>query len=403
MKYRCNIENFLIIFIFFFMTINRFATYSFMFIIFFIWFFKDDLKERVKILFHDRLSLIFLTLFLLHIVGLLWTQNIDDGLRVASKMKIYLLATFILTLMDSKCIKYAIISLMSAITLSEIYSIYLYLTQTPAPNDISFPSPFMHRMHYSLILAFAFGYFSSMIDLKNSKQIKNIIYLLLSSLSLITLFINRGRVGVVALIPIIFILAVQKFKLSILKSLTITIVLFTITITTAYTFSSQFKNRVDNALYEYKEVIGKNKRDSIACRFEMWGYAKELGMQKPIYGVGTGDTIKEMENLLGKDGLDKLYKECGLGIRYEFNPHNNFLLYFMQFGYIGLFILIFTLLLQYKIAFELNSIPMIMLISVTIVGMMTTSLISMHIKYICFYAFSMVLFYLEAKNRVNST
>ena len=143
--------------------------------------------------------------------------------------------------------------------------------------------------------------------------------------------------------------------------------------------------------------MGTEKRDSIACRFEMWDYATKLGTSNPLIGIGTGDSISEMNLLLGEDAYQKLFTECGLGMKYQFNPHNNFVLYFMQFGSIGLLVLILVLLTQFKIAFEQKSLPMVILLSVTLVGMMSTSLISMHIMYMFFYAFVLTMLYLETK------
>jgi hypothetical protein len=68
----------------------------------------------------------------------------------------------------------------------------------------------------------------------------------------------------------------------------------------------------------------------------------------------------------------------------------------MQFGAIGLLLLIFVLFYQFKLAYRLNSLPMMILLSVTVVGMMTSSPISMHIKYMFFYAFVLSMLYMES-------
>ncbi len=391
-------HNYLIIALLFTITINTFISYSILFLIFLWWIFTKNFKQKLQIIKTDQLSLTFLIFFCIHLLGILWTQSYDEGFRILSKQKIYLLAVLIISFFDKRFAKYAIYAFLTAMFISEIYSIYLYFTNH---NNLSgsLPSPFMHHMHYSLILAFTFGYLINEINFKKLFIEKiNLFYLFFAILTLITLFINKGRIGQLALLIVLFILAIGKFKLSFIKSIisvmTITLILFF----SAYNISDQFKTRFDKAAYEFNEVIGTGKRDSISCRFEMWNYALELGSKNPIIGIGTGDSVSEMKNLLSENGFQQLFFDCGLGLKYQFNPHNNFLLYFMQFGIIGLFALIFALFYQFKIAYKLHSIEMILLLSVTVIGMLTTSLISMHIKYMFFYAFMLTMLYLKALN-----
>ncbi len=380
------------------MTIKTSISFLLEALIFILWLFSGELKQKLKVILKDRLSLTFLTLFFINLIGIFWTQNLHEGVQIISKQKIYIFAPLIISFMDRKFIKYALYSFLSAMFISEITSLYIYFTQD-IDQFSSLPSPFIHHMHYSLILAFTFGYLINEINFKNIFQKREILYLLFAILTIIVLFINKGRIGQVSLFVVIFVLAIGKFKLSFFKSIMSVIVITTTIFFLAYNISDQFKIRVDRATHEFHEVIGTDKRDSIACRFEMWNYAIKLGEQNPIIGVGTGDSISEMKLLLGEEPFQKLFRECSLGIKYQFNPHNNFLLYFMQFGTIGLLLFILVILSQFKIAYNQNSISMILLISVTLIGMMSTSLITMHIKYMFFYSLILTALYLQSKNR----
>jgi O-antigen ligase len=390
-----NIHNYFIVLLLFTITINHSISYAISAIILVLWFVNGDLKQRVKVFFSDRLGLSFLALFALHLVGLLWSEDLDDGLKILSKQKIYIFAPILISFFDRRFVKYALSAFLAAMFISEIYSLYLYLN-----DDIhlvgSLPSPFMHHMHYSLILAFTFGYLVSEIDFKNILQKRELFYLLFAMLTIVVLFINKGRVGQIAILPVLFILALGKFRLSFLKSIVTVIVSSLVLFLVAYNLSEQFKVRFDKASYEFSEVVGTGKRDSIACRFEMWDYATKLGSDNIALGIGTGDSIKEMNHLLGKDGFDKLFSDCGLGLRYEFNPHNNFILFFMLFGIVGLIALVAILTCQFKIANEQRSLPMVILLTVTTIGMLTASPISMHIKYMFFYAFVLSMLYLDS-------
>jgi len=390
-----NIHNYFIILLLFTITINHSISYAISAVVLVLWFVSGDLKKRAKLFFSDKLGLTFLAIFTLHLFGLFWSENFNDGLKILSKQKIYLFAPLLISFFDRRFVKYALSAFLAAMFISEIYSLYLYLNE-----DIhlvgSLPSPFMHHMHYSLILAFTFGYIVSEIDFKNLMEKRELFYLFFALLTLVVLFINKGRVGQVAILPVLFILAVGKFRLSFVKSIVTVAVVSVILFFVAYSFSEQFKVRFDKASYEFSEVVGTGKRDSISCRFEMWDYAIKLASEHPVLGVGTGDSIKDMNNLLGKDGFTKLFNDCGLGLKYEFNPHNNFLLFFMLFGIVGLIVIIGVLVYQFKIAIKQRSMPMIILLTVTIIGMMTASPISMHIKYMFFYVFVLSMLYMDS-------
>ncbi len=403
MLQRNQLHNYLIVALYFTFTINTFASFALTFLITLFWFITGDLRKKVAIILHHPLSLTFLALFGMHLIGLIWTQDMHDGLKILSKQKTYILAPLILSFFHPKFTRSAIIALLAAIFISECYSLYLYLHSVPdARGLLPSASPFMHHMHFSLILAFTFGYLIYMIDFHALKKPKNIALLLFALFTIVILFINKGRIGQVALFAVIFLLGIYKFHWGALKSTLLLLVSILTIGTLAYRFSYQFQSRVAEADYEYHKVIGKGKRDSISCRFEMWSYAKKLGDSAPLIGIGTGDSIPEMEHLIGKESLDKLYDDCGLGIRYQLNPHNNFMLYYMQFGWLGLMILLGVLFTQLKLAQKLHSPPMMILIIVTIIGMFSASPISMHIKYIFFYALTLTLLYLDAKQHAPS-
>ncbi len=395
-----NLHNYLIVTLLFAITINTFSAFLLTFLIFVSWIVDGNLKDKLKIIITDKLSITFLAIFFIHLVGLLWTQDLHDGLKILSKQKTYLLAPIIISFFDRRFIKASIIVLLSAIFVSEIYSLYIYVKSEPDINGLlPSASPFMHHMHYSLILAFTFGYLVNLIDFNSLKKPQNILLLLFALFTLVILFINKGRIGQVALFAVIFLLGIYKFRIGIVKSLLILFASLLLIFAFAYKYSEQFQSRVAEANYEYHKIIGKGKRDSISCRFEMWNYAKKLGNSSPFIGIGTGDSIVEMQNLLGKDSLKQLYEDCGLGMKYQFNPHNNFMLFYMQFGLIGLISLLGVLFVQLKLAQKLNSPPMIILLVVTMMGMFSASPISMHIKYIFFYTLTLTMLYLDALQR----
>jgi hypothetical protein len=74
----------------------------------------------------------------------------------------------------------------------------------------------------------------------------------------------------------------------------------------------------------------------------------------------------------------------------------------MLFGITGLVLLVGVFSYQFKIARDQKSIPMMILLTVTIVGMLTASPISFHIKYMFFYAFVLSMLYMDSLETKNS-
>ncbi len=391
-----NWHNYLIVLLLFTITINTSVSYVLIAAVFLLWLLDGGYRQKLDVILHDKLALSFLAIFMIYLLGMLWTQDMQDGWKILSKQKMYLFAPLVISFFDRRFARYAIYAFLAAIFISEIYSIYLYAVSGVQMTG-SLPSPFMHHMHYSLILAFTFGYLVSEIDFHEIKSRKTIFYLLFAILTLVVLFINKGRIGQVALLPVLFVLAIWKFRLSLVKSIVAVVTGAAILFFAAYHLSDQFKTRVDYAGYEFEKVVGTGKRDSIVCRFEMWGYATALGKENPLIGIGTGDGVCEMERLLGKDGFQDLYQSCGLGLKYMFNPHNNFLFYFMLFGTAGVLLLAGVLLIQFMIAYRVGSPGMMILLVVTVMGMLTASPVSVHVKYIFFYTLMLTMLYLDAK------
>jgi len=402
-KIQSNLQNYLFVALLFSATINAFTTYTVAFFILLLWIFGKNHKQKLYILSHDKLALSFLAIFFLHLLGLLWSEDLHYGIKILLKQKTYLFGAILISFIDKRYAKYAIYSLFIAIFISEIYSIYLYFISTPDVNGLlPSASPFMHHMHYSLILAFAFGYLVYVTDFRELKKPRNIALILFAILTLITLFINKGRIGQISVVFVVLILFKYKFHFGFFKSLIGVVTIFAIILSLAYHFSYQFQSRVAEAIYEYDKVIGHQKRDAISCRFEMWNYAKILGDSSPIIGIGTGDSIVDMQKLLTKDGLKKLYFDCGLGMKYQFNPHNNFMLYYMQFGLLGLLVILSVIYSWLRLARDLNSTPILILLIVTLTGMMSSSPISIHTKYIMFFVFTLVTLYLKELDQQSS-
>ena len=96
--------------------------------------------------------------------------------------------------------------------------------------------------------------------------------------------------------------------------------------------------RAHKILWEYNDFIasGNLNGHSVLMRWEYWKTAYRIIKQSPIFGVGTGDV---------QDSFNKQYNidNSTLLKKYRLRTHNQYLAYFVSFGFIGFLLFIFSL------------------------------------------------------------
>lgn len=299
---------------------------------------------------------IFQAFFWIFPVGLLWTQNIDEGLRTVGRYAFFLFSPVYLLIARRELIDRCIVSFLSGCAVTECLAYYNWLqihvftdwptgprvTRLRAEGDTA---PFVDRIMYAPILAWA-GYLAAHKALKNSGS-KRFGYSLLTLLTIINLVFSGGRTGQLAFLLLLTLLIFQQFPKRQGIAALISIVLVGGISITSYSNNDFLKNRVNQAIYEithYNEAVGT----SVGQRINFLFISTHLYLQNPILGVGTGDFIQEYEKLNAK--LTPQWAETT-------NPHNQYLYVLATTGAIGGIILLLTYLipiLQSKIDSEKN-------------------------------------------------
>lgn len=101
---------------------------------------------------------------------------------------------------------------------------------------------------------------------------------------------------------------------------------------------SGLRKRVYELFFEYQEFLSNNDASghSLSMRLFFWKTASYIIAQHPIIGVGTGDA---------QLNFNKAYKRLNVPLKKEWHlrSHNQFLAITVAFGFIGLFIFIFSI------------------------------------------------------------
>lgn len=313
-------------------------------IIVIIWLLRGTFKSDWNEIKENKVVLAVLFFYILHIVGLLWTEDIRWGLHILKKETKFLLLPIFMLFVRFDHIKYYIYSFLAAMTLSEILSYGVWFEIIPAFKNatIANPTPFMSHVTYNPLLAFAiYLLLNSVLFDRKLERRQKIIYSFFVITMSINMFITGGRAGQVMYFAVLVIMIFQYFNKEILKSLFISFIAVPLVFLLAYDNSKLFKNRVDNAVYNTLNY-SENKNTSMGERLTFWINSYEIIRENAIIGVGTGDFKNEYKIINQKNSPHVPDTD---------NPHNMYILELAQFGIIGLISLVSILFYQLKSAY----------------------------------------------------
>ena len=130
-----------------------------MWLISIIWLCSGNYVEKFQKVKNNKLALASVVFFLVHLLGILWTEDIAWGLEIIRKMLPFLLVLPIfLTITKKEYADYYIGAFLIAISISETFSylIWLGIIEPFKYATLNNPTPLMSHISYNPFLAFAF-------------------------------------------------------------------------------------------------------------------------------------------------------------------------------------------------------------------------------------------------------
>jgi O-antigen ligase len=324
------IYQYLLVILAFLMPITVFGANLIIVIICLLWLFSGNYRYKYEQIKNSKLMLASIGFFLLHVIGLIWTEDLMWGLHIVHKMwYFFLLLPVLFTLVVKKNIKYYIYSFLIAIAITEILSYSVWFEWIPAFKNasVSNPTPFMSHISYNPILAFAIYLVLHEIFFNNKlKKIEVYFYSFFSISMSINMFITGGRAGQVMFFAVLGILTFQYFNTQKFKAIVVVLIVSSTIFFTAYQTSNMFLTRVNNAIYDIQEYES-HKNTSLGQRVSFAINSWEVIKDNPIIGVGTGDFPLEYKKVNMKNTPE---------LSNATNPHNMYVLIQMQLGVLGL-------------------------------------------------------------------
>ncbi len=320
----------LLIILAFLMPLTVFGANLIVVLICFLWIFSGNYKSKFHEIIDSKLMLASIIFFALHLVGMIWTEDLKWGLHIIHKMWYFLLFFPILyTLTKRKYIRFYISSFLLAISLSEVlsYLVWFELIEPFKQATVYNPTIFMSHIQYNPILAFAiYLVLHEILFNKKLLKLEVALYNFFAASMTINMFITGGRAGQVMFFAMLAIIIFQYFRNEWLKAIAIILIATSTIFFTAYQSSTIFHNRVHETISSI-ENYESNKGTSLGIRIAMTLNSWEVIIKNPILGVGTGDFPLEYKKVNQKNTPE---------LPNATNPHNMYVLILMQLGIIGL-------------------------------------------------------------------
>ena len=315
-------------------------------IICFLWLFSGDYKAKYNQIISSKLMIASIVFYCLHVIGMLWTEDVQWGIHILHKMWYFLLFFPILfNIVQRKYINYYLSAFLLAIALTEIvsYLVWFELIEPFKHASVENPTPFMSHISYNPILTFAI--YLVLHEIFFNKKLTNLVFFLYSFFAVsmtINMFITGGRAGQVAFFVMLAILIIQIFDKQRIKSLFTIVLIIPAIFFTAYQTSHTFKDRVDVASSGIL-FYSQDKDSSVGQRIAFATNSWEVIKKNPIIGIGTGDFPVEYRKI-NKINTPLLPNTT--------NPHNMYTLVLMQLGLVGLFSMLTIFYYQIKLSFN---------------------------------------------------
>lgn len=313
--------------------------------------FSGGLKEKFFRSLKHPVVLSFILFYLMHALWMFGSEHISTALFKLKEFK-YLLYVLVITMILQKGFVSKILGgFISGMLFSEIIS-YGLLFQLPLAqifeyipiitlNSFYSNVPFMlNYTTYTICLSFAMSIILYRLLTHQTKNIYAIVLLSLFTISAtVNIFLVESRLGYILYAFNILFTLLFVFRRQLLKILPITLLIISAGYLLAFNYSPFFKNRTIAMLNDAKHSWNGTYTTPGGKRVGYYVYGWEIVKQNPIFGVGTGDHISEVKNIINEVELVNSNK---IALHENFNSGDNasfdseYLDTIIQFGMIGI-------------------------------------------------------------------
>ncbi len=305
------------------------------------WLLLCDKTKTLKLVRTNPIVFAAMLFFLIHVIALLWSQDLNWGLHIVGKESKFLILPILMIMIKKDEISLLTNVFIVAMAITELISYLIWFHITPPIFSASYydPSPFMGHISYSPFLSFTvYLLLHALLFEKGHSLFYKISASILSLSMSIDIFITSGRAGQVAFFAVLIIILFQFYGKNIKKAVIASLILVPLIFSFAYFQSPIFRNRIDQGINNIK-IVKEDPNTSVGLRITFWLNSLQIIEHHPVFGVGTGDFPQEYKKINAVRTPDAIA---------TVQPHNMYLLVWSETGIFGLLSLLWLLYLQIK-------------------------------------------------------
>lgn len=327
-------NNLLVIYAFF-IPITASVSSRIAFMILILYFIRGNIIYYLKESWKNPVFRGFVYLLMVYLFWMIGSDDLKNGWKTFKHLDGFLFLGIFLTVIDGRYIGRILAAFLFGMMLSELLSYGMHFGILPwefrlfdeaiyKSYAIGDPSPFLHHIHYGVLLAFTVVFLAQRVMYwKDDRKLKILMSLFVLTASA-NIFITGGRTGYMAFFPLLIFFVLYYHKKWILPA-TIGAIVFAFGM---YQASPILQKKVDQTKVEVSKLFQDDTdfRSSLGQRVGFWVYSAKVIEDNFWFGVGTGDAMAEVRSMIPqKDEVVKLIK----------HEHNQYISVMLQFGIIG--------------------------------------------------------------------
>lgn len=341
--------NHLLVIYAFLIPINNNAKSSLFFTMLVLFLYRRNYIKYLKDSFQNKVVQAFLLFYIVNLIGLTYTDNIEYGMSHMDKAKYLLFPLFFLSFLDTRFAFRIITAFILGMFISEIFSYLIHfgilpyifylgeyeIWQTKAYSPAPFLSHIDHNIGLSVVVAILLYQLFNNKELSLKIKVFTVLFIISATINM-SFIASRG--GYIIYLILLFIVILLTYRKNLLKILFLSFILLSSISYVSYNYANTVNKRVNQAIDDVRKIVNENNYNtSVGLRIGFTKYSIDTIKENLFFGVGVGDHMDEVRKTLP---IEHNY------IARITNPHNTYIQVFLQ---LGLFGFIFMVYLFYRI------------------------------------------------------
>ena len=336
---------------------------------------------------------------LLILIGLLYSSNLDVGIKIVQHNLAFLVIPISFALSYNSTFSLEKVLLTFAISISSLLilthinvllelfrendNFSLLISHYLRNNFLKHSVIYMHAPYFGMFSVFTF------VIILKSKLINNYLKVIMGSYILFCVFLISAVTSIIVLVITIFVMVIKLFfKQKLINRIKIfAIFLFSV-------LSFYFVDQIDitnssNVIMRIDKLI---KRSGDSDRIENWESILRLPIKNILFGVGTGDELDEIQKVRNHKGWAWAY-------RHNANMHNQYLEVLLRNGILGLIIFLLVFINLWKRLKKYNDFRYLSFLLLITISFMSESMLERQWGVVFFVFFSSAFIFAHKDNQ----